>query len=621
MAAQRKASRAGRKFERAGSTRAPSVADTEGSNQSGLAARLAARTGITASGMLLLTLTVVTLAVYGQVWRFEFITLDDPVYVSTNPHVLSGLTVAGIKWAFNRFYIANWFPLTWLSLMIDGTAYEAWAGGYHLTNLLLHLANVLLVFVVFRKATRQEFLSAFVAALFAVHPVHAESAAWVSERKDVLSVCFGLLTLWAYVSYAQRGRLSSFLLALTFYAMSLMSKQTLVTLPFVMLLLDSWPLKRLNRRAILEKIPFLVLSAVFCVVAVLAQASGLSVRSLEAAPLAIRLANAAIAYVSYLQKAFVPWNLGVYYPFSTDLSLPLVAFSLALLVALTALAFEFRRRYPYFTIGWFWYLGTLVPMIGLVQVGLQQMADRYAYFPFLGLYLALGGFVTSRRAAVAVVGVYGILGFVQTGYWHDTLTLLDHTASVTRDNSFVRLALGDGLLADGRLDEALEQYRTAVTLAPADPGMHCKWAEVLFRYDTPESARREYEIALALDDKTGEAHRGLGLYYLGRKDLAAAKREFQLALAADPGDQENHLNLARLDRTLGDFQGSIDHCRGALAINDNLLEAHHLLAQNLESLGRWDEAADRLRDILSIQPRDDEARQQLERAIRMSKHR
>ncbi|HEX4071365.1 MAG TPA: tetratricopeptide repeat protein [Planctomycetaceae bacterium] len=621
MAAQRKPSRAGRKFERAGSTRASSVADTEGSNRSGLAARLAARTGITTSGVVLLTLTAVTLAVYGQVWRFEFITLDDPVYVSTNPHVLSGLTVAGIKWAFNRFYIANWFPLTWLSLMIDGTAFEAWAGGYHLTNLLLHLANVLLVFVVFRKATGQEFLSAFVAALFAVHPVHAESVAWVSERKDVLSVFFGLLTLWAYVNYAQRGRLSSFLLALTFYALSLMSKQTLVTLPFVMLLLDSWPLKRLNRRALLEKIPFLVLSAVFCVVAVLAQASGLSVRSLEAAPPAIRLANAAIAYVSYLQKAIVPWNLGVYYPFSTDLSLPLVAFSLALLVALSALAVEFRRRYPFFAIGWFWYLGTLVPMIGLVQVGLQQMADRYAYFPFLGLYLALGGFVTSRRATVAVVGVYGILGFVQTGYWHDTLTLLDHTASVTRDNSFVRLALGDGLLADGRLDEALEQYRKAVTLAPADPGMHCKWAEVLFRYDTPESARREYEIALALNDKTGEAHRGLGLYFLGRKDLAGAKRQFQLALAADPGDQENHLNLARLDRTLGDFQGSIDHCRGALAINDNLLEAHRLLAQNLESLGRWDEAADRLRDILSIEPRDNEARQKLEAAIRMSKHR
>ena len=218
-----------------------------------------------------------------------------------------------------------------------------------------------------------------------------------------------------------------------------------------------------------------------------AQASALTVRSFEATPLAMRLANAAIAYASYLQKAIVPWNLAVYYPFSTDLNLPLVAFSLALLFALTALAFEFRRRYPYFTIGWFWYLGTLIPMIGLVQVGLQQMADRYAYFPFIGLYLALAGFVTSRRAAVAIVGVYGVLGFVQTSYWHDTMTLLDHTASITSDNSFLRLALGDGLMAEGRLDEAMEQYRKAVTLAPADPAIHCKWAEALFRYDTPES--------------------------------------------------------------------------------------------------------------------------------------
>jgi protein O-mannosyl-transferase len=621
MAARRKSSGAGRKFERVGSPRAPSVAGSEASNFSGLAGRLAARTGITTTGLILLTLAAATLAVYGQVWRFEFITIDDPVYVSTNPHVLSGLTLAGIKWAFNRFYIANWFPLTWLSLMLDGTAYEAWAGGYHLTNLLLHLANVLLVFAVFRKATGRNLLSAFVAALFAVHPIHAESVAWVSERKDVLSVFFGLLALWAYVNYAQKVRISWLFASLACFTLSLMSKQTLVTMPCVLLLLDVWPFSRLSRRAIVEKIPFFAISAVFCVVAVRAQANGLSVRSLVATPLAVRLANAAVAYVSYLQKALVPWNLGVYYPFSSDLSLPLVGFSLALLVALTAVAFTFRRRFPFFAVGWFWFLGTLVPMIGLVQVGTQQMADRYAYFPFLGLYLAVGGFLTSRRAAVALVGVYGVLGFVQTGYWQDTLTLLNHTARVTRDNSFLRLALGDGLLAEGRLDEAMEEYRQAVTLAPADPATHCKWAEALFRFDTPERARREYEIALALDDKSAEAHRGLGLYYLGTKDLAAAKREFQLALAADPGDQENHLNLARVDRTVGDFQASMEHCRGALAINDNLLDAHRLLAEDLESLGRWNEAADRLRLILSIEPRDEDARQKLEAAIQRSKHR
>jgi tetratricopeptide (TPR) repeat protein len=223
--------------------------------------------------------------------------------------------------------------------------------------------------------------------------------------------------------------------------------------------------------------------------------------------------------------------------------------------------------------------------------------------------------------AIAVVGVYGVLGFVQTGYWHDTLTLLDHTASVTGDNSFLCLTLGDGLLAQGRLDDALAQYRKAVILSPADPGMHCKWGEALFRYDTPENARREYEFALTLGDKSGAAHRGLGLYYLGRKNLTAAKQELQLALAADPGDQQNYLDLALLERTLGDFNASIEHCRGALAINDGLLAAHRLLADDLASLGRWDEAADRLRYVLSIERKDDEARQKLEVAIRKSKQR
>jgi protein O-mannosyl-transferase len=631
MAARRKSGGAARRVERARSARVIAAPGPASSDFAASAARFGANVGIKKSGLILLGLAALTLAVYAQVWRFQFITLDDPDYVIANPHVRSGLTISGIKWAFSGFHIANWFPLTWLSLMLDGTAYDVWAGGYHLTNLFFHLANVVLVFVVFRKATGQELLGGFVAALFAVHPLHAESVAWISERKDVLSVFFGLLCLWEYLNYAQRGRLRSYLLALTLLTLSLMSKQTLVTMPFVMLLLDYWPLERLTRRAIVEKLPFLAISVVFCVVAIFAQASDLTIRSFEAAPLPVRVANAAISYVSYLQKAIVPWNLGVYYPFSVEISLPLVAFSIALLVGFTAASLELRRRYPYLTIGWLWFLGTLLPMIGLVQIGFQQMADRYAYFPLLGLYLALGGFLTSRRTAIAIVGAYGVFGLIQTGYWHDTMTLLKHTASVTGDNSFLCLALGDGLMDEGRPGEAMEQYRKAVTLASADPAMHCKWAEALFRYDTPENARREYEVALALNDKTGEAqrgdarvsshaHRGLGLYYHRKKNLTAARGEFELALAADPGDQQNHLNLAMVERTLGNFDASIEHCRGALAISDSSLTAHRLLADDLESAGRWDEAADQLRYILSIEPRDDGARQKLEKAIRKSPH-
>ena len=459
MAAQRKSGGAARKVKRARFAHVAAVPDARSSNFSSSAARFGARLGITKSRLIVLALAGLTLAVYGQVWRFEFITLDDPFYASANPHVRSGLTLGGIKWAFSKFYIANWFPLTWLSLMLDGTAYDAWAGGYHLTNLLFHLANVVLVFAVFTKATGKELLAGFVAALFAVHPLHAESVAWISERKDVLSVFFGLLCLSQYVNYAQRGRLRSYLLALTFLTLSLMSKQTLVTMPFVMLLLDYWPLKRLTRRAIVEKIPFLAISAVFCLVAI--RAGQRFDRSLSRGRASGRVAwqTRRFPMSRICKRGLSPGIWGFITRFRWNLACLCWLSPSRVLVGLTAASLGLRRRYPYLTIGWLWFLGTMVPMIGFVQIGLQQMADRYAYFPFLGLYLALGGFLTSRRAAIAIVSVYGVFGFVQTGYWHDTLTLLNHTARVTGDNSFLCLALGDGLMAEGRLGEAMEQYR------------------------------------------------------------------------------------------------------------------------------------------------------------------
>ena len=622
MAAKRKSSGTLRRFGPNGSARAlPARPSARRADFGSSVARLTARMGLAGSGLLSLALGILTLCVYAQVWRFPFITLDDPIYVSTNPHVRAGLTLAGIKWAFDRFYFANWAPLTWLSFMLDGSAYDAWAGGYHVTNVVLHLANVLLLFHVVKKATGQQLAGAFVAGLFAVHPIHAESVVWVSERKDVLSLLFALLSLSAYISYARRRRVLPFLLSLGLFTCSLMSKQTLVTLPCVLLLVDYWPLGRLSVRSALEKIPFFVISAVFCVIAVMAQSNALMVRSLDAIPFPMRMANAAVAYMSYLQKAILPWNLGVYYPYSTDLSLVRVGAAIALLVLITAAAFSSRRRDPGVLVGWLWFLGTLAPMIGLVQVGTQQMADRYAYFPFIGLYLAVAALVTSPRVAAAAVAVFAVLGFIQVGYWQDTITLIDHTSKVTTDNSFLHLARGDGLLGEARLPEALEQYRLAVVVAPADAGMHCKWASALFRVGQHEEARREFQTALALDDSLSAAHGGLAWCYVARKQTGAAKREFERALQLDPGDQDNHLNLALLNRQMGDVQASIEHCRGALAINDNLVPAHRLLAADLETLGRWEEAADRLRIILSLDPNDVDAREKLDAALRMAKHR
>jgi tetratricopeptide (TPR) repeat protein len=582
---------------------------------------LAARLGIAQPLFVPLALAALTLVVYVQAWRFEFITIDDPIFVTTNPHVLSGLTLRGLKWAFDRFYFANWIPLTWLSLMLDGTLYEAWAGGYHVTNLILHLANVLLLFHVLRKATGEDFFSAFVAAIFAVHPIHAESVAWISERKGVLSIFFGLLSLSAYINYARQQRVRPFLLSLVFLTCSLMSKQTLVTMPCLLLLLDYWPLRRLSLRTIAEKVPFFAIAAVFCVVAVRAQSNGLTVRSVDAVPLPLRIANGAIAYTSYLQRALVPWNLGVYYPYSTDVSLLKVSVAIALLALLSVAAVAGRRRYPFFVVGWFWFVGTLVPMIGLVQVGTQQMADRYAYFSFIGLYMALAGFITSRRAAIAAVCVFAVLGFVQAGFWHDTLTLARHTARVTDDNAFLRFILGDALMADGRADEAVEQYRQGVRVAPSDPGFHCKLGQALLRFGEVAEARREFQLVLVLDHTVAAAHSGLGWISVAKKDTGAAKREFQRALDADPGDQENYFNLALLYGNAEEFQASIEYCKGALKINDNMLSAHRLLADDLRGLGRWNEAADRLRYILSVDPGDSQSRRKLAEAIRRSKER
>jgi protein O-mannosyl-transferase len=605
MAAKRKSFATRRKSEPA------AVTDAQSFDLKAAALNFGERTGISRTTVFGFALGVLTLAVYAQVWNFDFITIDDPNYSTINPHVLYGLSLPGIKWAFTKFYMANWMPLTWISFMLDASVYQSWAGGYHITNVILHVANVLLVFHVIRKATGRESMSALVAALFAVHPIHAESVAWISERKDVLSIFFGLLSLSAYLSYVQQKRKWWYWASLALFGTSLLAKQTLVTLPCVLLLLDYWPLGRLSVRTVVEKAPFFVISLVISVVAVLAQANGQTVRSLESVPFALRLATAAIGYASYLQKAIIPWNLGVYYPYSSDVSLWRVAVSIAVIVMLTAAAVWSRRRYPFVTVGWFWFLGTLVPMIGLVQVGMQQMADRYAYFPFIGLYLALAGFVTSGRVAIALVGVAAVLGFIQVGYWRDTLTLAEHTLQVTDDNAFMHYTLGDALAAEGRVDDALQEFRKPLLIEPGNASNYCKLGEAFIRFNRLDQARRPYEIAVGLDDGIAAAHAGLGWLHLQNKQIASAKREFERALELDNGDQYNYFNLALVCEQTHDFEGSINYCRRALKVNDYLVAAHHLIVDNLRRQGRTDEANAELRYVLTIAPYDDQAREML----------
>jgi protein O-mannosyl-transferase len=589
-------------------------------------------------------LVALALGVYARTVCFGFVIFDDPRYITENFYVLSGLSLRGIRWAVATFHDSNWIPLTWLSLMLDTTLYGGWAGGFHATNVCLHVANVLLVFVCFMWATGNTLRSGLIAALFAVHPMHVESVAWITERKDVLSMFFGLLSLCAYVRSARRQRDAWLVPAFAFFALSLAAKQTFVTLPFVFLLLDFWPLRRLGgarpveqgnpmpsdrasrpTRLLLEKVPFFALSAASCWVALLAQSNGHAVRPLSEMSTTVRILNSILAYGLYLEKAIFPHHLAVFYPHpGASIALTGVIFAGTVLISITLFAIENARRWPFVLVGWFWFLGTLVPMLGLVQVGLQQMADRYAYFPYLGLYLALAWLVPAtlplpRRAlpalASVVVLVYAAIAFRQVGYWRDGITLMRRDLAVTGDNSMGRTVLADAFFADSRIDEALAQYRRNIELAPRDPQTRVSLGVAFYNLKNFPAAAAEFREALKLDEHCDAAHTGLALALCGQRRFVEAKREFLRALEIEPDNGGAHAGLAVLAHAVGNIEQSIDSARRALARDDSGLHSQRLLAITLFDEGRLDEAIDHWRQIVALSPGNEELRAELDQAL------
>jgi tetratricopeptide (TPR) repeat protein len=579
-------------------------------------------------------LVALTLAVYGQTVRFGLVIFDDPRYVTENFHVLSGLNLSGIRWAFSTLHDCNWIPLTWLSLMLDATLFGRWAGGFHATNVLFHVANVLLVFVGLSWATGQTSRSAFVAALFAIHPLHVESVAWITERKDVLSTFCGLLSLCAYIRYAKRGRRIWLVPSLLFFSVSLGAKQTFVTLPFVLLLLDFWPLRRMgahtrpqstetsrvDRRPspawlAVEKIPYFVVSAAFCAVVLYAQSRGHAVRSATEMQLSVRVLNAVLAYGLYLEKTLLPFDLAIFYPhLGADASLAPVALAFAVLVAITVFAIATLRRWPFVLMGWLWFLGTLVPMIGLVQVGLQQRADRYTYLPNLGLYLAVAWLVPAvvpptfarRRllpvCAAAAVALYAGIAFRQVDYWRDGIGLMSHAMAVTDDNVFTRTVMGDAYFAESRVEEALPHYRRVIELAPRDANSYVTLGVIYYHLNRFGSAADQFRIALKLDERSAEAHTGLALALCGQEKYVEARREFHRALAIEERNPGAYGGLALLCRILGETSQSIAYAERALDLDDSALFSQRLLAVKLFDQGRLDEAIDCWRQLVAVQP-------------------
>jgi tetratricopeptide (TPR) repeat protein len=513
-----------------------------------------------------LILILLTLAAYGRVYQLDFVNYDDGAYVYETPNVINGLTKQSVIWALTEYWAGNWHPLTMLSLILDVELFGVNPAAHHTINLLFHLTNTLLVFFILRRSTGQIWPSALAAALFAVHPLHVESVAWISERKDVLSTFFGLSAILVYFEYARKPGFWRYTAVAVLMAFSLLSKAMLVTLPGLLLLLDVWPLYRIDLngpqrfqkavRLTLEKIPLLALSLIFSVVTVLAQDTMGALQPLTLKPLSVRLMNAALSYGRYLVKTVWPQDLAVFYPYHETIPILRVVLVVAVLIAITLLTFRIRRR-PYFLVGWLWYLISLVPVIGIVQVGMQSMADRYTYIPLIGIFallsFGLADAVQARRLskkfaaflAAAVVLILTVLCYRQVGYWQNGETLFRHALEVTRHNHVAHNGLGRYLLGEGRLREAEEHLLKALAIMPRNGKTHRILGEVYFDMKKLPDAEKHLRLAIKLTPDDPEAYFWLGEVLRGQGHFKEAEAEFRRAVEIEPTAQRlNFLGLA-----------------------------------------------------------------------------
>jgi protein O-mannosyl-transferase len=604
------------------------------------------RTNFKSTLLVCVLLALLTAAVYWPVARLGFINFDDPDYVSGNLRVQAGLTAESVKWAFTSLYASNWHPLTWLSHMLDCQIYGLKPAGHHLTNLLFHIANSLLLFCLVKRLTSAFWSSAIVAALFALHPLHVESVAWISERKDVLSAFFFLLTLWAYVRYAQdaapppssalavtapQTRWPWYLLAVVFFTLGLMSKPMLVTLPFVLLLLDYWPLGRLSFaslghattppfRLFLEKVPFFALSALSCVLTFLVQRACGAMTPLDKGPLEVRVANALVGYVRYLGKTVWPSDLAIFYPyvrFSLG-SWQVIAAGLVLL-AVTAGVLLARKQRPYLLVGWLWFAGMLVPVIGLVQVGKQSLADRYTYLPHIGLFIAaVWGLAAlanrlkparllSTVAAALVLIACGIVTTRQLSYWRDTRTLFQRTADVTSRNFVAYAVLGNDCVERGKLAEGIEWCRKSLDIAPDYSEAHNTLGNIYARQENYDEAVVHYRAAAA-DATYADPRVGLGDVLVKQGKFAEAEAQCREALRLAPMHLPALFTLATALHSQSKLDEAADYYRRILSLNPKLFTPHRLLGNLLLAQGKAEEAVAQLRLAVNIRPGDADTR-------------
>jgi tetratricopeptide (TPR) repeat protein len=587
-----------------------------------------------------LFLVVSILCVYWQVRNFSFVNFDDRQYVTGNYHIQAGFTLESIRWSFTATQASNWHPLTWLSHMLDYQIYGMNPGHHHMTNVLLHILNTLLLFFIFKRISGSRWKSAFIAALFALHPLHVESVAWVAERKDVLSTFFWMLALWSYASYVENSKLGRYLLLILFYFLGLMAKPMIVTLPFVLLLLDYWPLKRFRLwpsnnenpavqmpfyfGLIREKIPLFLLSVASSVVTYLVQKSSGAVNSLAAIPFHVRIANALVSYVNYIGKMFWPHNLAVLYPYPKSITLWKIIGAGLLITVITVLVLRLLRSKPYLAVGWLWYLGTLVPVIGIVQVGSQALADRYTYVPLIGIFImvtwGISDWVSKKHykrigffaATAAILLLLMITSRLQVKYWTNSVTLFEHAINVTDDNDTAQLNLGEALAEQGNMNKAVKHYKAALNVNPDLAGANfnigvyfreegkideainhfskvlhgksdhadaqCELGDTLKRRGDLSRAVKCYLEAIKIRPGYAKAYNNLGVIFASQNKVEAAIAFFSKALQISPGYAGAHFNLGKIYASLNDLDKAIFHFQKALQFDPNMVQALYRLS-------------------------------------------
>jgi len=625
-----------------------------------------------------LLLILAIIIAYGQVKNFDFVGFDDQDYVTENKQVQKGLTVEGIRWAFTIFHAANWHPLTWLSHMLDCELYGLNPMGHHWTNLIFHMVNSILLFIVLELMTGAMWRSAFVAALFALHPLHVESVAWVSERKDVLSTFFGLLMIFSYDRYVKIRSLKNYLLVIIFFCLGLMSKPMLVTFPFVLLLLDFWPLKRFNYkndylfqsertahydfkgiyRLILEKIPLFIPVVISCILTYFAQKSDGAVQELVHLSIKSRIANALVSYVNYVLKMFWPSKLAVFYPHPGE-TLPVwQIFGAACLITCACfLAIRAAKKYPYIVIGLFWYLGTLVPVIGLIQVGEQAMADRYTYIPLIGLFIiatwgALDIFEKWHYQkkhlilfAMIILSALTARTIFQIRHWKNGVTLFEHAVKVTKNNykAHNNLAsalhpidldraifhykealrihpkyvtalcnLGLALYKKGNYEEAALYFTKALNIDPQKTDTRMDLANIFFLQAKHEKAISEYREILKIDPKNALAHYNMAYMLSVQKKIDEAEYHYKETLRINPKHEKTHYNLGDIKIKQGKIKEAFAHFAEVIKINPDNVQAYNKIGLILFKQGKLKKAGLFFSKALKIDPDCSEARNNLE---------